>query len=127
MLDEGKGYLSNIPNHWPRDILQILRNHNSRQKRPDATRTSYYQDGYYVGSTIESHAEKKEASKRANLRSLMRVLDDEFGDLYNLKNRQLDIDYLLNNDFESAKVLEAWLSELRREINNEIGFSKGSF
>ena len=127
MLDEGKGYLSNIPNNWHRDILQILRNHNSRQRRPDATRTSYYQDGYYVGSTTESLAEKKEASKRANLRALMRVLDNEFGDLYKLKNRQLDIKYLLNNDFESAKVLETWLSELRRDINDEIGFSKGSF
>jgi hypothetical protein len=127
MLDEGKGYLSNLPNNWHRDILQILRNHNSRQKRPDATRTNYYQGGYYVGSTTESHAEKKEASRRANLRALMRVIDDEFGDLYNLKNRQLDIKYLLNNDYGSAKVLEAWLNELRTEMNNEMGFSKGSF
>ena len=123
MLDDGEGYLSNIPINWHRDILQILRNHNSRQKRPD-TKTSYYQDGYYVVYSSESLAGKKEASKRANLRALMRVLDNEFGDLYKLKNRQLDIKYLLNNDFESAKVLETWLKELRRDINDEIGFSK---
>jgi hypothetical protein len=127
MLDEGKGYLSNIPANWHRDVLQVLRNHNSRQKRPDATRTSYYTDGYYTGSTTVSHAKKKEASKRANLRALERVIDDEFGDLYKLKNQQLDIGYLLKNKYESAEVLEGWLKEIKRQIGNEIGFSKGSF
>ncbi|MDQ8196407.1 serine protease [Coraliomargarita sp. SDUM461004] len=127
MLDEGKGYVSNIPENWHRDVLQILRNHNSRQKRPDATRTSYYVDGYYTGSTTKSHAETKEASRRANLRALMRVIEDEFGDLYNLKNRQLDIGYLLENKYESAEVLEGWLTSLKGQINNEIAFSKSSF
>ncbi|MDQ8206095.1 serine protease [Coraliomargarita sp. SDUM461003] len=126
MLDEGAGYLSTIPDHWHRDILQILRNHNSRQRRPDATRTYYYENGFLNTST-KSHAGKKEASRRTNLRALMRVIEDEFGDLYNLKNRQLDVGYLLQNKYESAAVLEGWLKSLRKQIQNEIGMSQRSF
>jgi hypothetical protein len=127
MLDEGKGYISNMPEDWNRDILMILRNHNSRQKRPDGTRTNYYEGTNYVGSTTTSYIKKKEASRRANLRSLMKVLDHEFGDLSHLKKRQLDIDYLINNQIESAQVLEGWLNQLRADINNEVSISQSSY
>lgn len=43
-LAEWEGYISTIPDHWERPLRMILRNHNSRQKKPDYD-TRYEQDG----------------------------------------------------------------------------------
>jgi hypothetical protein len=127
ILAQGKGYISDIPENWHRNILQILRNHNSRQKRPDATQTTYYVGGYYTSTTTTSHTKKKEASRRANLRALMRVIEDEFGNSYKLKKNQIDIEYLLKNKYESSEILEEWLASLKEQINNNISASKSSY
>lgn len=125
MLDEGKGYLSSIPQDWHRDITDILRNHNRRQERPDATRTSYYVDGYYTGSSTVSHLDDKEASKRANLRALERFIDSELNNFYRLNDSYLKIGYFRVNNYDGSNILERQVKQLAADIEKEIEFSKG--
>lgn len=116
-LAEWKGYLSTIPSNYDRDLQNILKNHNSRQKRPDSTTTTYYSTGYTSSSTT-SHREKKEASKRANLRALDRFLED-FGDLYRLRETYINVDYL-KSGLRGADELLGEIRWLRSEVNKEI-------
>lgn len=124
MLDEGKGWLSTIPSNWHRDILNILSNHNRRQKRPDATRTSYYVNGYYQGSSTVDHSEKKEASRRANLRALDRFIGDELSSFYRLNDSYLKVGYFRVNEYDGSLRLEKQVAALRAEISKEIEFSQ---
>ena len=121
MLAEGAGYISTLPTSWERGIVQILRNHNARQSRPDATRTTYYVDGFPVGSSTKSHRDEKEASRRANLRALDQYIQREFGDLYMLRN-SLDIEYLLTGLFGAENLLQE-IAFLRSEIEKSIALS----
>lgn len=129
MLVEGKGYLSSLPEDWERDILQILRNHNARQRKPDSTTTSNTVSditGTYIVTNTVSHAEKKAISRRTNLRALDSYLKMEFGNLFMLENT-VDVEYLVNNDFASIKTLKAWVNQIRTEIGKEITHSKNRF
>lgn len=125
MLDEGKGYLSTVPAGWHRDVTDILNNHNRRQQKPDSTRTNYYTDGFYTGSTTVSHREAKEASKRANLRALERFIDSELSDFYRLNDSYLKIGYFRSNKYDGSNVLEQQVKQLLADIKKEIDFSKG--
>lgn len=125
MLSEGTGYVSTIPKNWSTSVYDIIRNHNRRQRRPDSTVSKTYDsDGYLVDYERESHADKKAASKRANLRALERFLDEEFDDFYRLRNSRLDIGYLISNEIQSLDVLENWVKSLRKDIAKEIQLSK---
>jgi hypothetical protein len=122
MLAEGAGYISTLPTSWERDIIQILRNHNARQSRPDSTRTTYYVDGFPVSSSTKSHRDEKESSRRANLRALDQYIQREFGDLYMLRNSTLDIDYLLKGLFGAENLMQE-IALLRSEIEKSIALS----
>jgi len=100
MLTEGTGYHTTLPEDWEGKILEILKNHNSRQERR---------------STFSTH----HASRRTNLRALYRYMDDELGELQTLRS-DLTIDYLLKGLFGAENLLKD-INALRAEISKEVG------
>ena len=122
LLAKGDNYVSTLPSTWHRDVVQILRNHNSRQRRPDSTRTTEVRDGI-IYTVTHSHVSEKEASRRSNLRALDTHLDREFGDLYNLRHRIIDIEYLRSGMFGADYLLHR-VNQLKQEISNAIDLSQ---
>ena len=124
MLSEGKNQVSTLPQNWHPRILEILKNHNKLQEKPDSERTTYT-DGFYTYSQTKSFVDKKKAQKRIHLRSLERFIKDEFGEseLYRLE-RSLTIRYLRDNLYDGSSRLVRDLASLTSEIKNEVKFSK---
>ena len=116
VLSKGRGYVSNIPEDWEREILTILKNHNRRQERPDYQRVPRYYDGYYIGSSSRSTAENKDNSRRSNLRALERYAKSIKGEFYGLNSAKLHIEYFKENPYNGTKVLEQRIDELLRKL-----------
>ena len=128
MLNEGKGFVSTLPSSWNKDIKQILNNHNKRQLRPDAKETVRYETinnvRYRITDSISLN-DKKEASRRANLRTLHRFVEDEFSEIsfHRLNNSVLSYEYFKNNQYNGTKLLEADIEQLLFNIQKEIQLS----
>ncbi len=78
VVRQGAGSVD-IPDSFPSGLRQILTNHNARQRRPDA-RYRYRSSGDFIVMESVSLAGQKQASLRANLRSLARHIDSDLFD-----------------------------------------------
>jgi hypothetical protein len=125
VLANGTGFVSSLPETWHRDVLMILSNHNARQRRPDATRTTYYYDGIPINSQTRSHIDAKEASRRANLRALDTFLTREFANIRSLRGSLINIEYLIGG-FNGVDDLDNNINLLRNGIQTEIELSMSS-
>jgi hypothetical protein len=121
---DGDGYVSRLPANWDRDILEILRNHNSRQLRPDSETTTYYNSYGYIRSETKDFKKKKEASRRTNLRALERYVKTEFRNMHRVQESYLDVAYFVINKYNGLDLVKQWIESLNKNILKEIEFSK---
>lgn len=120
LLTSRNKYLRNIPDHWEREITDILKNHNRRVFRPDST-TTYVSDGYYMNRQVRSHRDNKNSSRRTNLRALQRYAESLQSSFYRLENATFQVDYFKTNKVKGTRVLDARLQQVIERIRGETG------
>lgn len=120
VLTERQRQLSQIPDDWEREVTDILKNHNRRQIRPDTT-TNYVVDGYYINRQVRSHQGNKDASKRTNLRTLRRYLEDKKNQFYRLENAKFKIDYFRLNQYNGSAIQQQRIDQMLQKIKQETG------